>query len=106
MFRQPIQRFAAPDRGGSGAHKPKQQRAPMFNSPSDQLTTREQEIMCLVCIGLTNRQIARELIISPHTVRAHLHNCFAKFDAHTRTAAAMTFMIRYPDAFNDRTESG
>ena len=41
----------------------------------------------LVAEGLTNKQIAERLWISPGTVRRHLQNAFAKLGVHTRTAA-------------------
>ena len=51
------------------------------------LTAREQEVVMLVSTGMTNAEIARQLWISPGTVRRHLENVFAKLDVHTRTAA-------------------
>ena len=52
------------------------------------LTRREQEVVVLVAEGKTNAEIARQLWISPGTVRRHLENVYAKLGVHTRTAAA------------------
>ena len=54
---------------------------------SDCLTAREHTIIRLVATGLTNRQIAAHLIISPGTVRTHLDHIYRKLDVHTRSAA-------------------
>ena len=54
---------------------------------SASLTPREREVVVLVAEGKTNAEIARQLGISPGTVRRHLENVFAKLDVHTRTAA-------------------
>lgn len=51
------------------------------------LTAREQQIIELVATGMTNKQIAAELYLSPVTVRKHLENVMAKLGVHTRTAA-------------------
>ena len=51
------------------------------------LTPREREIITLVAAGRTNRETARYLWISPHTVRQHLENIFEKLEVTTRTAA-------------------
>jgi DNA-binding CsgD family transcriptional regulator len=51
------------------------------------LTEREWDILAFVAKGKTNKEIAAILLVSPHTVRKHLENAFAKLGAHTRTAA-------------------
>lgn len=52
------------------------------------LTPREADVLALVAEGGTNRQVARQLGISPATVRTHLENAFPKLGVATRTAAA------------------
>ena len=37
-----------------------------------ELTQRQKQVVCLTCMGHTNRQIARRLRISPNTVKGHL----------------------------------
>jgi DNA-binding CsgD family transcriptional regulator len=53
-----------------------------------ELTAREREILQTVANGATNREIADQLWISPHTVRTHLQHIFEKLDVRTRTEAA------------------
>jgi DNA-binding NarL/FixJ family response regulator len=52
------------------------------------LTERELEVLRLVARGRSNRAIAEELVVSPHTVARHLQNIFSKLDVGSRTAAA------------------
>jgi DNA-binding CsgD family transcriptional regulator len=52
------------------------------------LTEREVEVLKLVAEGLTNAQIAEQLVLSPLTVNAHLRSIFNKLNVNTRTAAA------------------
>jgi PAS domain S-box-containing protein len=48
------------------------------------LTTREREIITHVALGYESDQIAKELYISPQTVRTHVRNAMIKLGAHTR----------------------
>ncbi len=51
------------------------------------LTTRELEVLRLVAMGRTNREISSTLVISEHTVARHLQNIFSKLGVSSRTAA-------------------
>jgi DNA-binding NarL/FixJ family response regulator len=51
------------------------------------LTKREREVLRLLADGMRNEQIARELGISPLTVRTHIEKAMQKLEADTRTEA-------------------
>ncbi len=55
--------------------------------PPAGLTAREVEVLRLVAAGMTNRQIASELVLSEKTVSRHLSNIFTKIDVTSRSAA-------------------
>lgn len=46
--------------------------------------------------GMSNKEIARELGVSPHTVRSQLSNAYAKLDVHDKAALAQRLMNQAP----------
>lgn len=61
----------------------------IYNLPMDsqQLSDRELEILELVAIGKSNKEIAVDLFISSNTVKVHLSNIFQKLSVSSRTEA-------------------
>ncbi len=53
------------------------------------LSERELEIVSLVAQGLTNREIAVRVYLSPNTVKVHLRNIFSKTGGASRTERTM-----------------
>jgi DNA-binding NarL/FixJ family response regulator len=51
------------------------------------LTEREQDVLTLVCEGLTNASIAHRLRLTEKTVKNHLNHVFAKLQVRSRTEA-------------------
>jgi len=60
---------------------------PAGDDPPPLLTPREAQILTLVGEGMSNKQVARALGISLHTVKFHLEALFAKLDATSRAEA-------------------
>jgi DNA-binding CsgD family transcriptional regulator len=62
---------------------------PAPNAPTypDGLTAREVEVLRLVAQGLTDPQVAEQLVISPHTVNSHLKAIYGKLGVSSRSAA-------------------
>jgi HD-GYP domain-containing protein (c-di-GMP phosphodiesterase class II) len=56
------------------------------------LTPREVEVLRLLARGLSNKEIAERLVISPKTVGNHAEHIYAKVNASTRTAASLFAM--------------
>jgi DNA-binding NarL/FixJ family response regulator len=56
-----------------------------------ELTIREAEILAEVARGLTNKEIARALILSEKTVKHHMTNIMQKLQVRNRVEAAMIF---------------
>lgn len=53
--------------------------------PIDSLTERETEVLSLIARGLSNSELARELVISENTVRNHINHILSKLHLENRT---------------------
>jgi DNA-binding NarL/FixJ family response regulator len=58
-------------------------------SAAPALTPREREVLDLVATGATNREIAGELHLSPHTVKEHTSTLYRKLSARNRADAVL-----------------
>jgi DNA-binding CsgD family transcriptional regulator len=54
------------------------------------MTDSELAVARLVAQGLTNREVAEQLFVSPHTVSSHLRSVFTKLGINSRLALAST----------------
>ncbi len=53
-------------------------------SLAEPLSERELEVLWLLAAGLSNSQIAKKLIVTPGTVKTHIHNIYGKLEVHNR----------------------
>ena len=64
-------------------------RLPRRREAPSGLTAREIEVLILLARGMSNKQIAERLVITPKTAGNHVEHIYAKIDASNRAAAAM-----------------
>jgi LuxR family maltose regulon positive regulatory protein len=64
----------------SSAHRPS-------SAPFETLTRRELEVLRCLAGGLSNKEIAGQLVIAVATVKQHLKHIYSKLDVHNRTQA-------------------
>ncbi len=69
---------------------------------TDNLTGREQEVLRLVALGDSNREIAEKLCVSESTIRSHLHNILDKLGLTNRVQAA-AFALRKSQGHSNGT---
>lgn len=53
------------------------------------LTAREAQVLALICRGLSDREIAERLVITPKTARNHVEHIYLKIDARNRVGATL-----------------
>jgi DNA-binding NarL/FixJ family response regulator len=61
------------------------------NSP---LTERELQMLELIAGGLSNAEVAAQLVVSPETVKSHLRNLYGKLEVSDRAAAVAEALRR------------
>ena len=72
---------------GAAGHRVSRRRDGPFG-----LTAREVEVLRLLARGLSNKEIAQRLVITPKTVGNHVEHIYAKIDARTRAGAGLFAM--------------
>ncbi|MFZ0092065.1 MAG: response regulator transcription factor [Solirubrobacteraceae bacterium] len=60
---------------------------PTSEQPAPPLSEREREVLDLIAAGSTNREIAEQLFLSPHTVKEHTSAVYRKLQARNRAEA-------------------
>ena len=92
LLREAVQRGTAPDyarRVLEVMSKKAEIAGADQSSLVEALSEREIEVLRLVTLGMSNREIAEQLIISPGTAKSHIHNLCGKLGVRNRTEAAM-----------------
>ena len=56
------------------------------------LSHRERQVLNLVCEGLTNAEIAENLVLAESTIKSHMGSIFTKLGVHSRKEAGAVFM--------------
>jgi DNA-binding NarL/FixJ family response regulator len=69
--------------------QPRQAGPPVRNGRLDRLSERETEVLRLLARGLSNAEIAQELVVSPATVKTHVASILHKLEVRARVQAVV-----------------
>jgi DNA-binding NarL/FixJ family response regulator len=64
------------------------------------LSERESEVLRFVAKGLSNKEIAGRMRLSPSTVKRHIENIFRKLHVKNRVEAAVYAVTKLPEGRN------
>jgi DNA-binding NarL/FixJ family response regulator len=60
------------------------------------VTPRQAQILTLLAVGLSDKEIAARLHVSPRTIQAHLDRIYLEYGFHKRAAAAAAWLRTRP----------
>jgi DNA-binding NarL/FixJ family response regulator len=83
---EPRRLFAAADPGAARPGRAARSTGPAGEYPA-RLTAREVDVLRLVAVGLSDAEVAEQLVVSVRTVNAHLRSIYRKVGVHSRAAA-------------------
>jgi len=66
----------------------------MIRLPAERFTPRECEILHLIACDRSDKEIARVLGMSTHTLRTHLSRLYVRHGVHSRAAAVARWLVR------------
>lgn len=65
------------------------ERMHLRGEPNLQLSPREHQVLEFIRLGMTNRQIAQQLLVSTNTINKHVEHLLSKLDVRNRVQAAV-----------------
>jgi DNA-binding NarL/FixJ family response regulator len=84
--------------GGAAAEGGAAEKEAVAAAGLEELTAHELQIARLVAYGMTNREVAAKLFLSPKTIEYHLSQIYRKLDLRSRTQLASLMASELPDA--------
>jgi DNA-binding CsgD family transcriptional regulator len=84
--------------GGAAAEGDAAEKSAVAAAGLEELTAHELQIARLVAYGMTNREVAAKLFLSPKTIEYHLSQIYRKLDLRSRTQLASLMAQEMPEA--------
>jgi len=72
-------------------------KATLASQAPEELTSREAEIVTMISQGFSSKEVGRRLSVAEGTVKAHLHNIYARLQIQNRTALSVWYFRRTND---------
>lgn len=84
--------------GGASAEGTDAEKSAVAAAGLEELTAHELQIARLVAYGMTNREVAAKLFLSPKTIEYHLSQIYRKLDLRSRTQLASLMASEMPES--------
>ena len=84
---EPVVRAIDEFLGGGAAPPTDAEHSVAAHPPAESLSARELQVLRLIAAGMSNQEIAEELVVALGTVKTHINNIYGKLDVRSRTQA-------------------